>query len=95
MDGCGDPGKDIAIEVTPSARNGAYPQDFAVENLKATQTLQLYPPSEFHGALVRDQDSGGALPYLRRQTPAPRGAEREGFGIHDLRRLRIVDPGGA
>jgi hypothetical protein len=63
VDGCGDPGKDIAIEVTPSARNGAYPQDFAVENLKASQTLQLYPPSEIHGALVRDQDSGGAVPY--------------------------------
>lgn len=63
VDGCGDPGKDIAIEVTPSARNGAYPQDFAVENLRATQTLQLYPPSEIHGALVRDQESGGATAY--------------------------------
>lgn len=63
VDGCGDPGKNIAVEVTPSARNGAYPQDFALDGLKATQTFRLYAPSQLQGALLRDQDSGGPLPY--------------------------------
>lgn len=63
IDGCGDPGKDIAVEVTPSSRNGAYPQDFAVDDLKASETLQLYPPSLVQGVLQRDQDLGGAVPY--------------------------------
>lgn len=63
VDGCGDPGKDIAVEVTPTARNGAYPQDFALDTLKASQTLRLYAPSLLQGTLVREQDGAEPAPY--------------------------------
>lgn len=63
IDGCGDPGQGIAVEVTPSSRNGAYPQDFPIDDLKASQTLELYSPSLVQGVLQRDQDSGGPVPY--------------------------------
>ena len=63
VDGCGDPGKDIAVEVTPSSRNGQYPQDFPVDELEGQQLLQLFPAPSLAGTAERDQLSGGPQPY--------------------------------
>jgi hypothetical protein len=63
VDGCGDPGKDIAVEVTPSASDGPYAQDFAVDELEGNQTLQLFATAHLAGNVQRDQDTGGPVPY--------------------------------
>lgn len=69
-DGCGDPGRDIAVEVTPNNRAGQHAQDFAIEKLQATQDFQLVPATVLLGSVVRngvtDQQTGTpgpATPY--------------------------------
>ncbi|MFP2912416.1 carboxypeptidase regulatory-like domain-containing protein, partial [Pyxidicoccus sp. 3LFB2] len=52
-DGCGDPGRDIVVEVTPNPHDGLHAQDFRVEDLRPEQHLQLFGPAEVRGLVVR------------------------------------------
>lgn len=63
--GCGDPGRDIAVEVLPSAQGARFPQDFAIELLKGTQVLQLRQPPSILGELKQQAEppATGTLPY--------------------------------
>lgn len=63
VDGCGDPGKDLAVEVTPSTRTGAFPQDFRIDELKGTQLLQLFPASTVAGSVTATSAAGDSAPY--------------------------------
>ena len=45
IDGCGDPGKNIVVEVVPNPRGGLHAQDFRVDDLRSQQNLELYTPS--------------------------------------------------
>lgn len=58
-DGCGDPGRDLVMEVTPNARAGQLEQDFALPApLTAQLDLEVKGPSTLSGVLQR---SVGAL----------------------------------
>lgn len=48
-EGCGDPGKNLAIEVVPSPTVGHYAQDFWVDELSAQLDLKLFPPLSIDG----------------------------------------------
>jgi hypothetical protein len=52
-DGCGDPGQNIVVEVTPNPRAGLHAQDFTVENLRPSQNLELFGPATLQGQVRR------------------------------------------
>ncbi|HZI12907.1 MAG TPA: carboxypeptidase regulatory-like domain-containing protein [Myxococcus sp.] len=52
-DGCGNPGRDIVVEVTPNPQAGLHAQDFRVENLRPVQNLELFGPASVAGHVVR------------------------------------------
>ncbi|WP_224369941.1 carboxypeptidase-like regulatory domain-containing protein [Hyalangium versicolor] len=54
LDGCGDPGQHIVVEVTPNPKAGLHAQDFAVENLRPQQNLELYGPARIEGEVRRE-----------------------------------------
>ncbi len=54
LDGCGDPGQHIVVEVTPNPKAGLHAQDFAVENLRPQQNLQLFGPATLQGQVRRE-----------------------------------------
>ncbi|MCP3064431.1 carboxypeptidase regulatory-like domain-containing protein [Myxococcus sp. K38C18041901] len=53
VDGCGDPGQDIVVEVTPNPALGLYAQDFPVGRLRAEQNLQLFGEASVRGLVTR------------------------------------------
>ncbi|WP_163864715.1 carboxypeptidase-like regulatory domain-containing protein [Myxococcus eversor] len=53
VDGCGDPGQDIVVEVTPNPALGKYAQDFPVGKLRAEQNLQLFDKASLRGTTLR------------------------------------------
>jgi hypothetical protein len=53
LDGCGDPGQHIVVEVTPNPRAGLHAQDFAVENLRPQQNLELFSAATLQGQVRR------------------------------------------
>ncbi len=53
-DGCGDPGKDIVVEVTANPKAGLHAQDFRVENLRPQQNLELFGPATLQGQVRRE-----------------------------------------
>lgn len=54
-DGCGDPGRDLVMEVTPNARAGQLEQDFALSNrLTAQLDFQVKGPGALAGVLARN-----------------------------------------
>jgi hypothetical protein len=63
VDGCGDPGRGLFVEVSTSAGGGA--QDFSVgSSLEGNQTLQLAPPAFIKGSVSQPASLGGPLvPY--------------------------------
>ena len=63
-DGCGDPGVGIRVEVMPNPQLGYHAQDFEVPDreLKATQHLEVLPPSAITGLVQRS--FGGTSPGL-------------------------------
>jgi hypothetical protein len=63
VDGCGDPGKGLFVEVSTSAGGGA--QDFAVgASLEGNQTLQLAPPAFIKGLVSQPKSAAGPIvPY--------------------------------
>jgi Carboxypeptidase regulatory-like domain len=54
LDGCGDPGQHIVVEVTPTPKEGLHAQDFAVENLRPQQNLELFGPAHLQGQVRRE-----------------------------------------
>ncbi|HEX8698104.1 MAG TPA: carboxypeptidase-like regulatory domain-containing protein [Myxococcaceae bacterium] len=53
-DGCGDPGQNIVVEVTPNPKAGLHAQDFVVENLRPQQNLELFGPASLRGQVRRE-----------------------------------------
>ena len=53
-DGCGDPGQNIVVEVTPNPKAGLHAQDFPVENLRPQQNLELFGPATLRGQVRRE-----------------------------------------
>jgi hypothetical protein len=53
-DGCGDPGQNIVVEVTPNPKAGLHAQDFVVENLRPQQNLELFGPATLKGQVRRE-----------------------------------------
>ncbi|HEX5748888.1 MAG TPA: carboxypeptidase regulatory-like domain-containing protein [Archangium sp.] len=49
VDGCGDPGKNIVVEVVPNPRVGLHAQDFRVTELRSQQNIELYGPALLKG----------------------------------------------
>lgn len=54
LDGCGDPGEHIFVEVTPNPKAGLHAQDFAVENLRPQQNLELRGPTTLQGQIRQE-----------------------------------------
>nr|WP_255651649.1 carboxypeptidase regulatory-like domain-containing protein [Corallococcus sp. AS-1-12] len=68
VDGCGNPGGDIVVEVQPHPKAGLLAQDFPVDRLRAEQNLELFSPVRLAGTVTRGTtaaaDGGTApLPY--------------------------------
>jgi hypothetical protein len=53
-DGCGDPGQNIVVEVTPNPKAGLHAQDFVVENLRPQQNLELFGAATLQGEVRRE-----------------------------------------
>lgn len=65
VDGCGDPGGDIVVEVQALPRAGLYAQDFPVDRLRPEQNLELFSPVRLRGTVTRGTAAtadGGAEP---------------------------------
>jgi len=54
LDGCGNPGHFIVVEVTPNPKAGLHPQDFPVENLRPQQNLELFGRATLQGEVRRE-----------------------------------------
>jgi hypothetical protein len=52
IDGCGDPGKNIVVEVVANPKGGLYAQDFRVDELRSQQNIELSEAAMLQG-LVR------------------------------------------
>ncbi|AGC45209.1 hypothetical protein MYSTI_03903 [Myxococcus stipitatus DSM 14675] len=63
VDGCGDPGQDIVVEVTPNPALGLYAQDFPVGRLRADHNLELFNEASLRGTTLRSAPSAPARPY--------------------------------
>lgn len=61
-DGCGDPGSNVVVEVTPNAAAGQNEQDYPVPQLAASLNLQLFQPSQIVGT-VSVAGSSGSTAY--------------------------------
>lgn len=57
VDGCGNPGGDIVVEVQAHPRAGLHAQDFPVDRLRPEQNLELFSPVRLRGEVYR-----GSLP---------------------------------
>jgi hypothetical protein len=53
LDGCGNPGQHIIVEVTANPKGGLHAQDFPVENLRPQQNLELFGPATLQGQVRR------------------------------------------
>ncbi|MCY1047484.1 carboxypeptidase regulatory-like domain-containing protein [Corallococcus sp. bb12-1] len=62
VDGCGNPGGDIVVEVQAHPRAGLHAQDFPVDRLRPEQNLELFSPVRLRGEVSRgsvpDTDGG-------------------------------------
>jgi hypothetical protein len=67
LDGCGNPGQFIVVEVTPNPKAGLHPQDFPVENLRPQQNLELFGRATLQGQVRREtllpSPGSSTLPY--------------------------------
>ncbi|RKH71883.1 carboxypeptidase regulatory-like domain-containing protein [Corallococcus sp. AB049A] len=68
VDGCGNPGGDIVVEVEPLPKAGLLAQDFPVDRLRAEQNLELFSPVRLRGEVSRGTmatpDGGlASIPY--------------------------------
>ena len=60
-DGCGDPGKNLIVEVTANTRAGQYEQDLAISDgsLRPTHDIELKAPMLLTGGVERHLAAGG------------------------------------
>jgi hypothetical protein len=49
IDGCGDPGRNIVVEVVPNPKGGLHAQDFPVDELRSQQNIELFDPALLQG----------------------------------------------
>lgn len=61
-DGCGDPGRNIVVEVVPNPKGGLYAQDFRVDDLRSQQNIELFDPAMLQGQ-VRMQGATSTSSY--------------------------------
>lgn len=69
-DGCGDPARDLSVEVTPNIQAGYLPQDFALPELGTTLNLDVRGPSSIAGVVLREVPSitpSPVVPYSEAQ----------------------------
>lgn len=57
-DGCGDPTRGIAVEVTGGSTLGLFPQDFVIDQLGTTQNFDLQGPLAIVGSFQRERSAG-------------------------------------
>ncbi len=57
-DGCGDPTRGIAVEVTGGSTVGLFPQDFEIEKLGLTQDFEIKGPLSIVGSFQRERTPG-------------------------------------
>ncbi|GMU05880.1 carboxypeptidase regulatory-like domain-containing protein [Corallococcus caeni] len=65
VDGCGNPGGDIVVEVQPLPKAGLLAQDFPVDRLRPEQNLELFSPVRLRGEVSRGAAAtadGGTAP---------------------------------
>ena len=55
VDGCGDPTRDLAVEVTGGSTTGLFPQDFEVKELGTAQDFYLPGPITIGGSFQRER----------------------------------------
>lgn len=53
-DGCGDPTRNLAVEVTGGSTSGLFPQDFSVDQLGTTQDFEILGPLTLVGSFQRE-----------------------------------------
>jgi hypothetical protein len=60
-DGCGDPGKNLVVEITANTRSGQYEQDLAISDgsLRPTYDFELKTPMVLSGGVERHLAAGG------------------------------------
>jgi hypothetical protein len=58
VDGCGDPTRDLAVEVSGGSTTGLFPQDFEVKELGTTQDFFLPGPITIGGSFQRERTAG-------------------------------------
>lgn len=72
-DGCGDPGRDIVIEVVPNASSGQLAQDQAIDQVLPVQDIVATEPSVIQGVIQLETDTGGPVPYAGQVTLVAQG----------------------
>ena len=93
-DGCGDPGRDIVVEVVPNPKAGLYAQDLRVDDLRNPQPLELDDPATLQGrVLVQQLTSRGT--YGDRVTLRLTGESLLIPGVQRLHESSLVPQGGA
>ncbi len=60
-DGCGEPDRNVAVEITVNAVNGHLAQDFALERLEATQNFPVQQPAVIQGVVQAQSPGGGGV----------------------------------
>lgn len=65
-DGCGNPGRNIFVEVRPNPLAGLHEQDFAVDNLRPRHNIELFGRASFVGQVRRPpSEDASALAYTQ------------------------------
>jgi hypothetical protein len=67
VDGCGDPGQGIRVEVSPQSSAGRFAQDLALDDIHARQDLQLSFPAVLEGSIkFQESEPPQVVPYSGR-----------------------------
>lgn len=62
-EGCGDPGKNIVVEVVPNPKGGLYAQDFRVDDLRSEHNLELFDPPTLQGQVRVESATSSSTSY--------------------------------
>lgn len=60
VDGCGDPGTSIVVEISPNNRAGQHAQDFAIDRLGPAQDFVLRPTTLLRGLVEQERPDDGS-----------------------------------
>lgn len=88
IDGCGNLGEGLAVEVSPEARAGQFAQDFELEAPEARQDFRVVPTTALTGILrtaAAEDDDGqriSGVPYVGRVTIQLAGTSSVIPGLH-------------